>query len=184
MMQQFELILVGDAGVGKTTFIHRHITGDFTQRYIATVGTVEKRLQFNTNYGSIVFNISDNAGQEKFMGNSDYSKGQCAILMFDITSKLTYNNVGNWYADIVNSCGNIPIVVCGNKVDVKGRIVKARHINFHRENNLPYFDISAKSNYNFEKPFLWLARQLTGHQDLVFIEFSSISPPEIDLSKW
>lgn len=25
-----------------------------------------------------------------------------------------------------------------------------------------YYDISAKSNYNFEKPFLWLARKLTG----------------------
>ena len=35
-------------------------------------------------------------------------------------------------------------------------------ITFHRKKNLQYYDISAKSNYNFEKPFLWLARKLTG----------------------
>jgi len=40
--------------------------------------------------------------------------------------------------------------------------VKAKQINFHRKKNLMYVDISAKSNYNVEKPFLWLARKLTG----------------------
>ena len=60
-----------------------------------------------------------------------------------------------------------PIVLCGNKVDVKERKVKAKTITFHRKKNLQYYDISAKSNYNFEKPFLWLARKLVGNQTLV-----------------
>lgn len=64
-------------------------------------------------------------------------------------------------------CENIPIVLCGNKVDVKERKVKAKTITFHRKKNLQYYDISAKSNYNFEKPFLWLARKLVGNQTLV-----------------
>ena len=90
-------------------------------------------------------------------------------------------------------CENIPIVLTGNKVDIKDRKVKAKSIVFHRKKNLQvpnvlathyecssdilffptlhkqyvlktsidyfqYYDISAKSNYNFEKPFLWLAR--------------------------
>ena len=38
--------------------------------------------------------------------------------------------------------------------------VKAKQITFHRKKNLQYYDISAKSNYNFEKPFLWLARKV------------------------
>ena len=42
------------------------------------------------------------------------------------------------------------------------RKVKPKQIIFHRKKNLQYYDISAKSNYNFEKPFLWLARKLTG----------------------
>lgn len=45
--------------------------------------------------------------------------GQCAIIMFDVTSRITYKNVPNWHRDLVRVCENIPIVLCGNKVDVK-----------------------------------------------------------------
>ena len=59
-------------------------------------------------------------------------------------------------------CENIPIVLCGNKVDVKNRQVKPKQVTFHRKKNLQYHEISAKSNYNYEKPFLYLARKLVG----------------------
>ena len=60
-------------------------------------------------------------------------------------------------------CENIPIVLCGNKVDVKNRQVKPKQVTFHRKKNLQYHEISAKSNYNYEKPFLYLARKLVGY---------------------
>lgn len=41
--------------------------------------------------------------------------------MFDVTSKITYKNVPNWHRDLERVCENIPIVLCGNKVDVKVR---------------------------------------------------------------
>ena len=44
--------------------------------------------------------------------------------------------------------------------------MKTGQVTFHRKKNIQYFEISAKSNYNFEKPFLWLARKLVG---LVFV---------------
>merc|ERR1711872_845470 len=105
--------------------------------------------------------MGDTAGQEKFGGLRDgyYIQGQCAIIMFDVTSRVTYKNVPNWHRDLIRVCEGIPIVLCGNKVDVKERKVKAKTITFHRKKNLQYYDISAKSNYNFEKPFLWLARR-------------------------
>jgi len=92
--------------------------------------------------------------------------------MFDVTSRVSYKNVPNWHRDLTRVCDNIPIVLVGNKVDIKDRKVKAKAINFHRRKNLAYYDISAKSNYNFEKPFLWLARKLTGDNHLVFAEVS------------
>src|SRR5688500_1697949 len=87
-------------------------------------------------------------------------QGQCAMIMFDVTSRLTYNNVPNWHHDIVRVCEDIPIVILGNKVDIKDRKVKAKNITFHRKKNLQYYDISARSNYNFENPFLYLAKKL------------------------
>ena len=98
------------------------------------------------------------------------TQGQCAIIMFDVTSRVTYKNVPNWHRDLVRYgavrltcspnevhqirvCENIPIVLIGNKADIKDVV-------FHRgpKENLQYFEISAKSNDNFEEPFLWLAR--------------------------
>lgn len=83
--------------------------------------------------------------------------------------------------DVVRVCENIPIVLCGNKVDVKERKVKAKTITFHRKKNLQYYDISAKSNYNFEKPFLWLARKLVGNPTLEFVAAPALAPPEVSV---
>ena len=44
-----------------------------------------------------------------------------------------------------------------------------------------YYDISAKSNYNFEKPFLWLAKKLCGDPNLDFVAMPALSPPEIQM---
>jgi len=186
MQQQiptFKLILVGDGGVGKTTFVKRHLTGEFEKKYVATLGVEVHPLGFHTNYGPIVFNCWDTAGQEKFGGLRDgyYIQGQAAIIMFDVTSRITYKNVPNWHRDLVRVCENIPIVLVGNKVDVKDRKVKAKTITFHRKKNLQYYDISAKSNYNFEKPFLYLARKLLSQPNLAFVEAVALKPPEVSL---
>jgi len=143
------------------------------------MGVEVSPLTFSTNLGPICFNIWDTAGQEKFGGLRDgyYIGGQAAIIMFDVTSRVTYQNVPVWYKDLTRVCGEmevkdpqgntirqpIPIVLCGNKVDCKDRRVRPKEITFHRRKNLQYYDLSAKSNYNFEKPFLYIIRKLTGY---------------------
>ena len=167
MTTEFTVAIVGDAGVGKTTFLNRHLTGNFTQKYDPTMAPEFESciLNFNTNHGAIRFVMLDTAGQEKFDAN--LPNVDAIILMFDTTNVISYKNISNWYVDLPKT---VPMVLCGNKVDLAVRKVGPRMINFHRENNMPYYDISAKSNYNFEKPFLRLARELTGHDDLAFTE--------------
>ena len=137
-MPTFKLVLVGDGGTGKTTFVKRHLTGEFEKKYVATLGVEVHPLVFHTNRGQIRFNVWDTAGQEKFGGLRDgyYIQGQCAIIMFDVTSRVTYKNVPNWHRDLVRVCENVPIVLTGNKVDIKDRKVKAKSIVFHRKKNL------------------------------------------------
>ncbi|KAF4358094.1 hypothetical protein F8388_009377 [Cannabis sativa] len=179
----FKLVIVGDGGTGKTTFVKRHLTGEFEKKYEPTIGVEVHPLDFFTNCGKIRFYCWDTAGQEKFGGLRDgyYIHGQCAIIMFDVTARLTYKNVPTWHRDLCRVCENIPIVLCGNKVDVKNRQVKAKQVTFHRKKNLQYYEISAKSNYNFEKPFLYLARKLAGNTDIHFVESPALAPPEVHI---
>lgn len=143
----FKCVLVGDGGTGKTTFVKRHMTGEFEKRYVATLGVEVHPLVFHTNRGPIRFNVWDTAGQEKFGGLRDgyYIQGQCAIIMFDVTSRVTYKNVPNWHRDLIRVCENIPIVLCGNKVDIKDRKVKAKSIVFHRKKNLQVIKMTNKT---------------------------------------
>ncbi|KVI03123.1 hypothetical protein Ccrd_018581, partial [Cynara cardunculus var. scolymus] len=70
---------------------------------------------------------------------------------FPLTLVLSYVNIS--FVDIFNDHSvyvNIPIVLCGKQVT------------FHGKKNLWYYEISTKSNYNFEKPFLYLGRKLAG----------------------
>lgn len=132
-------------------------------------------------------------------------QGQCAIIMFDVTSRITYKNVPNWHRygcvyfnalylsvpdqspcapsdrDLTRVCENIPIVLCGNKVEVKDRKVKAKQITFHRKKNLQYYEISAKVNYNFEKPFIWITRKVAGNSSIEFVEAPALAPPEAEI---
>ncbi|RCV22489.1 hypothetical protein SEVIR_4G236200v4 [Setaria viridis] len=179
----FKLVLVGDGGTGKTTFVKRHISGEFEKRYEPTIGVEVRPLDFTTSHGKLRFYCWDTAGQEKFGGLRDgyYINGQCAIIMFDVTSRLTYKNVPTWHRDISRVCENIPVVLCGNKVDVKNRQVKAKMVTYHRKKNLQYYEISAKSNYNFEKPFLYLARKLAGNMDLRFEAEIALVPADVTI---
>ncbi|XP_058071276.1 GTP-binding nuclear protein Ran1B-like [Magnolia sinica] len=107
--------------------------------------------------------------------------GQCEIIIFDATAQLTYQNAPTWHHGLCRVCENIPIVLCGNKVDVKNRQVKAKQVTFHRKKNLQYYEISTKSNYNFKKPFLYLARKLVGDPNLHFVESPALAPSEVHI---
>jgi len=103
-------------------------------------------------------------------------EAKAAIIMFDVTSRMTYKNVPNWYRDLTRVCGSIPVVLCGNKVDVKQRQVTPKMITFQRKKNLQYYDISVKSNYNYEKPFVYLLRKLSGDPQLQLEKAPALYP--------
>ena len=177
----FKILFIGDGGVGKTTLIKRHSTGQFDPKYISTLGVDVTPLLFNTSYGPVIFNIWDCAGQPQYSGLGDgyYIRAQGAVYMFDLTSITTFqsllfwkNNVDRITSITGDTTSSIPSVVVGNKCDLPSdtyEVSDTQKCNFIHQTKLPYFDVSAKSNYNYDKPFLYLARQLLFKPDLEFI---------------
>ena len=182
--KEYKVLLLGDGGVGKEEYVNtlKDLFDYDTLNSSAPSLVAEDvvALKMNTNYGAITFNLWNIAGQEKyeFLRDGSYNGADCAIIMFDLTSRITKKNIPFWRRDVSRVCGNIPIVLCGSKFDIKDRKVKAKQI---KKNNIPYYDISAKLKYNVEKPFLFFAKSLVGEHDLCaktkFLPFPAPYPP-------
>ena len=157
---EFKIALIGEAGVGKTALLKRHMTGEFTTRYV-TDNRATFQLPFNTTVGRVVFDVTTLRPEDLT------TEFDAVIAMFDLTSSKSYLDLSTF---LMKNKAEVPLIIVGNKCDVKDRKVSARHIAIHRRLNCPYYDISSKSNYNFEKPFLHLARILTKTPDLCLME--------------
>ncbi|KAH8970038.1 hypothetical protein BDL97_02G065700 [Sphagnum fallax] len=186
----FKLIIVGDPG---TTggFLKSHLSAcssaEFNKNLCHATTAVEVHtLHFFTNLGRIQFDCwTTNSGQENPRGLRDrYSiAARCAMIIVDLNAKLTYKNLPTWHRDLLEVCGRIPVVLCGiNNMDMKNREVKAEQVTFQRERGLPYYEISAESNYNFEKPFLYLARKLVGDANLHFEKSPALPEVQVDIA--
>ena len=72
-----------------------------------------------TDQGRFIFKVWDTAGWEIYRGLRDgyFIAGKCAIIMFDVGSRITYKDVSRWYRDVTRVCGNIPTVLIGNKCE-------------------------------------------------------------------
>lgn len=156
----YKLLLVGDGSTGKTTFIKKHRIGQFDLNYNATMGVEIHSLKFHTNKGDVIFNCWDCAGQEKFSGlrSGYYIKTNAALVFFDLGSKLTCKNAVKWLKDIKKVCGDIPVVLCGNKSDLKQNKVTATMIPSGQFDE--YVELSTKTDSGIASPFLSILKLL------------------------
>lgn len=75
------------------------------------------------------------------------------------------------------ACGDIPIIICGNKFDINEDVIPPKSIHFHRKRNLPYLRISTKYSYNIDKLFWRLATLFiaNGEEEVQFVQPPSLS---------
>ena len=169
-------VLAGERGVGKTSYLTRiGATGEFVRRYVPTgppsahhPGGDAGGLALHV--GGADLTIVDAPGfnaPDGYRGAYDEARldalerADAVVIFFDVTSRITYKSVPLIYREVVGVLGeDVPIVIVGNKVDVKDRKVKAHMISFHRRKGCHYFDISVKSAYGLSWPLQQLAREL------------------------
>mmetsp|Transcript_23998 Transcript_23998/g.72273 ORF Transcript_23998/g.72273 Transcript_23998/m.72273 type:complete len:198 (-) Transcript_23998:50-643(-) len=164
-MPEFKLILVGDGGVGKTTFVKRHLTGEFEKKYVATLGVEVHPLVFHTNRGPIKFNVWDTAGQEQFrtITRSYFRGAQGIVLVYDITDRRTFSSVRSWMAQITDHADQkVNKVLVGNKCDnAAARAVSTEEgAALAAEYGVKFLEASAKANVNVTPAFTAIAQQV------------------------
>lgn len=161
---EFKIVIVGNGGVGKSTW-RKSLSGEkFDAKYVPTLGAELFPIVRNTNYGPITFNLWDTAGQEKYGGLRDgyYVGANGAIVMFDVSSSVTRNTVPTYVRDLRRVLtSNQPIMGVANKTDVETRKVKEED---------GFLEMSVRGGYNCDLPLLYLARAISDHGDLEFTE--------------
>lgn len=157
----FKIVLVGDGGVGKSTFLERFISGGFAQRYVPTIGVGVHPIPIHTDKGLFTLNLWDCSGQEKYGSLRDgyYIGMDAAIVMFDLTSMKSFFSTISWIVSLKRVNPTVPLVVLGSKCDIQDRKVPKEVLSLLQEH---IFEISALSGYNIEKPFSVLLERLTG----------------------
>ena len=150
--------LLGDSGVGKTCIINKYLFDKFSETHNSSIGIEknDKRLKMNDGNELKVI-IWDTAGQERFraMSTNTIKGAQGIVLVFDNTKKVTFDNLPHWIKDVKEVKDNIPIVIFGNKCDLieKTEVEKDEAEQFAKDNEMEYFETSAKQNINIENGF-------------------------------
>jgi GTP-binding nuclear protein Ran len=168
--KQFKVLLLGDAGSGKTNFINRIIKGEFQGRYLPTLGVEVTNLDVVTNNGKFNLAIWDISGQNKYCDKSNfYKNADVGLIFFDVTSKISFSNIGNWINDFKCICPNSPIIIVGNKVDIIERKITSNMV-YKKYSTFDFIEISTKTCYNFETPINKLLQILTYNYELIIEE--------------
>ena len=140
---QFKIITIGDAGVGKTSFLKRYTENVFEPDVKPTIGIdvlVKKLLIKNE---PIQLSFYDTAGTERYASISDsYFKGaSMCIIMYDVTRKSTFISCERWLTKLQSIIeDNITIIIIGNKTDnIQEREVSEEEGKTFAQKNKCYF---------------------------------------------
>uniref|UniRef100_A0A667ISP4 RAB4B, member RAS onco family n=1 Tax=Lynx canadensis TaxID=61383 RepID=A0A667ISP4_LYNCA len=117
----FKFLVIGSAGTGKSCLLHQFIENKFKQDSNHTIGVEFGSRVVNVGGKTVKLQIWDTAGQERFRSvtRSYYRGAAGALLVYDITSRETYNSLAAWLTDARTLASpNIVVILCGNKKDL------------------------------------------------------------------
>lgn len=118
----FKITVIGDGAVGKTSLIKKYTQGSFQKEYISTLGTQFSKYEEIIDGEKVGLFLWDIAGQDSFQALRQrfYIGSSGAIIVFSHAPEQaeSYTHVSRWLDDLKKHCGNIPIVLFGNKVDL------------------------------------------------------------------
>ncbi len=166
---KFRVVLLGEAGVGKTSLLRRFTENAFEEHYKKTIGTTfaSKDVKVMCEDGltrDARLVIWDMGGQDTYRElRRRFMKGAAGgILVYDVTRPETFMAMNNWYESFRETCPTANVIICANKVDLtKKRMVPEQPGLMLRDwFQAEYFETSAKTGQLVTDVFARLAEQM------------------------
>ena len=162
---KLKIVVVGDSGVGKTNLIRRFIQDDFQSNSKATVGVEFFSKSFKMNDNVFKIEIWDTAGQERYKSiTAAYYKGaKGGLVVYDVTSKTSFDNVDNWVSEIKEKAStDMKTMMIGNKIDLKDerQVSTEEALEKAKLLELPLMEASALDSTNVKQAFYDLLKEM------------------------
>ena len=161
-----KVVLLGEAGVGKTSLLTRFVSGTFSQLVMSSTGSsfVTKNIELDEN-NKIKFQIWDTAGQEKYrsLAKIFYQSAAVAILVYDITTQSSFNGLKEYWAKEIREISpeDIIVAVVANKSDdyMEQQVDMKEGKNLAKELNAIFQTTSAKLGTGVNELFTLIAEK-------------------------
>jgi small GTP-binding protein len=159
--KKFNLSVIGDFAVGKSSLINRYVNNKFEINIMGTAGLDMKKKVININNEQVKICIFDSAGQERFryIAKNQMKDADGILIIYDVTDRKSFNCAIKWLESIKNDKNELKFgincVLIGNKIDLNNNIqVKKEEVLKIIENfNVSFFETSAKENINVQEAF-------------------------------
>ena len=174
----FKYIIIGDPSVGKSNLLMKFANNKFTEDYQSTIGVEFGAKNIRLNDQVYRIQIWDTAGQENFRSitRAYFKKCVCAIVVYDITSKESFEHIQNWIDDVhEQSPKTVLIVLIGNKIDLEERrVISTDEGNdFATQNGLIFMETSAKSGVGVKEIFEKTAQEIAKKMEENYYDLNS-----------
>jgi len=162
----FKLLMVGDSGVGKTSILLQFTQNEFNVSTRSTVGVDLKVKMMKFRNKSVKLTIWDTAGQERFrtLTSSYYRGAHGIILVYDVTSSESFQNIKDWLKeiDIYSTNDDAVKMLVGNKIDknTERKVSRDEAIAFAKSLNMMYIETSAKTKIGVQNAFEELIQKI------------------------
>ena len=167
--KMYKIVLVGDSGVGKSNLLKRFTKDEFSFDSKSTIGVEFATKVLRIKDKVIKVQLWDTAGQERFraMTGTYYKKARGALIVYDITSKESFDSVKKWLEEVQNNertDSEEPIVrlIIGNKSDrADQRAVETETaMEFAKEHEVSFLETSAMAAIGVDEAFRELISQI------------------------
>lgn len=166
MANAVKIVLIGDAGVGKSSFLLQYTEQRFSPSYMSTIGVDFKLKNIEVDGTPIMLQIWDTAGQERFrtIAISYYKNAEAAVLMYDCTNADSFEHIKDWNEQLmIHGIEGVRRIIIGNKSDLPNRKVTFDEgQRLASELGAKFMETSALLGQNINETFDTVAKDILG----------------------